>query len=48
MVKDFKTDQIESRDRRKSAWQAPALTRIAASEAEISTRANDDGPFSSS
>ena len=49
MVKESKTGRAGSIDeRRKSAWNKPALTRIAAGEAEVFTRASNDGPFSSS
>ena len=49
MVKESKTGRAGSIDERsKSAWSKPALTRIAAGEAEVFTRAGPDGPFSSS
>jgi hypothetical protein len=48
MITNSKTGEIESNDRRKNSWSTPALIRIEASEAEISTRGTGDGTFTTS
>ena len=48
MIKNSKVMQVGSSDQPKRSWTTPAMVRIEAGAAEISTRTTGDGPFSTS